>query len=316
MPGNWQWDDLRIFLAVSREGSLSAAARALGIDHVTVGRRLAALEQMLGAKLLYRTPEGASMTTAGQAIVAECEAMETAARTAERLVAGHDTRLAGTVRLTATEKIAYEILVPCITELRKQHPELQIDLLTGVRSLDIGRREADLAVRASITRPAQHGVVCRKLCDIGFALYASDGYLSKVGTPVHGKGLAGHNVIRFLGAPRGIGEPFPGESLEGARTVLRCNDQFVQLKAAAQGLGIVEMACYFGDSFPGIRRLWPNSPPVLKALWLLCHEDMRRATRISILSSAIVDSFQRNSKVLRSGLGARNRPENPSGGQP
>jgi len=307
MAGNWQWDDLRIFLAVSREGSFSGAARALGIDHVTVGRRLASLEEMLGAKLLYRTPEGAAITPAGQAIVAQCETMEAAAASAERLVAGRDTRVAGTVRLTATEKIAYEILVPCIARLRRQHPELHIDLLTGVRSLDIARREADLAVRAGLARPTQHGLICRKLGYIGFTLYASSDYLSRAGIPARGKGLAGHNLIRFLGAPRGIGEPFIGESLEGARTVVRCNDQFVQLKAAAEGLGIIEMACYFGDNFPGIRRVWPHDPPVLKALWLLCPEDMRRATRIRVLSSAIVDAFQQNSKVLRSGSQSRGK---------
>src|SRR5262249_17291351 len=158
----------------------------------------------------------------------QCEAMETAAKSAERLIAGRDTRIAGTVRVTAIDRIAYEILVPCLAALRKQHPELQIDLLTGVRRLDIARREADIAVRTSLARPAQQGVVCRKLGDIGYTLYASDDYLSEAGTPVRGKGLAGHNLIRFLGAPRGIGEPFVGESLEGASTALRCNDQSVQ----------------------------------------------------------------------------------------
>jgi DNA-binding transcriptional LysR family regulator len=190
---------------------------------------------------------------------------------------------------------------------RTHHPELQIDLLTGVRRLDIARREADIAVRTSLARPAQQGVVCRKLGDIGYTLYASDDYLSKAGTPVRGKGLAGHYLIRFLGAPRGIGEPFVGESLEGACTALRCNDQSVQLKAAAEGLGIVETACYFGDRFPGISRVWPADPPVLEPIWLLFHEDIRRATRIRVLSTAIVDAFGRKAKVLRFGLQARSR---------
>jgi molybdate transport repressor ModE-like protein len=305
MAGNWQWDDLRILLAVSREGSLAAAARALGIDHVTVGRRLAALEEVLDAKLLHRGPEGTAITPAGQTIVSQCEAMETAAKNAERLIAGQDTRTGGTVRVTATEKIACEILVPCIAALRKQHPELQVDLLTGVRTLDIARREADIAVRASLTRPSQHGIICRKLGEIGFALYASDEYLSRAGTPVRGKGLGRYDLIRFFGAPRGIGAPFIGESLEGARTALRCNQQFVQLKAAADGLGIIEMACCFADGCPGIRRVWPQEPPVLKPVWLLYHEDLRRATRVREVSSAIIDAFQRKSKTLRFGRNPR-----------
>jgi molybdate transport repressor ModE-like protein len=307
MAGNWQWDDLRVFLTVSREGSFSAAARALGIDHVTVGRRLAALEVVLGAKLLHRTPEGAAITPAGHAIVAQCEAMEAAARSAERLIAGRDTRVAGTVRVTATEKIACEILLPCIAEARRQHPELQIDLLTGVRSLDIARREADVAVRISLSRPTQHRVVCRKLGEIGFTLYASDDYLARAGTPARGKGLAGHEVIRFLGAARGTSEAFVGEPIDGARTALRCNNQFAQFKACADGLGIIEAACCFADDCPGIRRLWPGDPPVLKPAWLLCHEDMRRATRIRVVSSAIVNAFEQKSKLLRFGLHTRGR---------
>ena len=119
-------------------------------------------------------------------------------------------------------------------------------------------------------------------------------------------------MIRFLGAPRGIGEPFLGESLEGARTTLRCNDQFAQLKAAEEGLGIIEAACYFGDKSPGIRRVWPHDPPVLKPMWLLFHEDMRRATRVRVLSDAIVETFQQHIAELRSGTRARSRVQSAS----
>src|SRR5215813_3097096 len=104
--GNWQWDDVRFFLAVSREGSLSRAARVLGVDHVTVGRRIAALEQQLGAKLLIRTPEGFSASAAGQAILTRCEAMEGAALDLERLAAGHDAQFTGSIRLSTTEVLA------------------------------------------------------------------------------------------------------------------------------------------------------------------------------------------------------------------
>src|SRR5262249_4155400 len=154
-----------------REGSLSRAARVLGVDHVTVGRRIAALEQQLGAKLLIRTPEGFSASAAGQAILTRCEAMEGAALDLERLAAGHDAQFTGSIRLSTTEVLAAQVIVPHLATLRERYPQLQVQLVTGVRSLDITRREADIAIR--LARPTAPSLVCRKLGEVGFALYAS-----------------------------------------------------------------------------------------------------------------------------------------------
>src|SRR5215831_14410759 len=170
-PQSWRWDDVRFFLAVAREGGLSAAARLLDVGHVTVARRIAGLEKRLGAKLLVRTPDGVAITPLGQAILGQSSAMEGAALELERVAAGRETLTAGTVRLTATEALARRVVVPAMAALRERHPELQVVLLTGVHSLDIARREADLAVR--FARPASPGLVCRGLGEVGFSLYAS-----------------------------------------------------------------------------------------------------------------------------------------------
>jgi DNA-binding transcriptional LysR family regulator len=167
----WQWDDVRFFLALARAGSLSGAARALGVGHVTVGRRIMLLEKRLGVTLLNRTPDGFATTSAGQAILRECVAMESAAMDLERIVAGRDSLIAGSVRVTTTEALAYQLVVPAIAALHETHPELRVDLITGVRSLDIARREADLAVR--FAQPSASDLVCRKLGEVGFSLYAS-----------------------------------------------------------------------------------------------------------------------------------------------
>jgi DNA-binding transcriptional LysR family regulator len=135
------------FFLLPREGSLSGAARVLGVGHVTVGRRLAFLEKRLGVKLLNRTPDGYAVTSAGQAILRQSAAMEAAALDLERAAAGRDLLAAGSVRITAAEALAYRIIVPAIASLRKKHPDLHVVVLAGVRSLDIARREADLAVR-------------------------------------------------------------------------------------------------------------------------------------------------------------------------
>src|SRR5215471_10452156 len=167
-PATWPWDDVRFFLAVARTGSLSGAARTLGVGHVTVGRRIALLERRLGVTLLSRTPNGYATTSAGQAILQHCAAMETAA-------------------------LAYQLIAPAIATLRRAHPDLQIDLTLGVRSLDIARRDADLAVR--FARPVAPDLICRKLGEVGFSLYASRRYLAKTGIPERGHGLAGYDVI-------------------------------------------------------------------------------------------------------------------------
>ena len=139
-PGKWQWDDVRFFLAAAREGSLSGAARVLGVGHVTVGRRLAFLEKRLGVKLLNRTPDGYAVTSAGQAILRQSAAMEAAALDLERAAAGRDLLAAGSVRITTTEALAYRIIVPATVSLRKSHRDLHVVVLAGVRSLDIARR--------------------------------------------------------------------------------------------------------------------------------------------------------------------------------
>ena len=297
--GTWQWDDVRFFLAVARAGSLSGAARVLGVGHVTVGRRITLLERRLGVTLLHRTPDGFAVTAAGDAVLRQCIAMENAALDLERVAAGRDSLAAGSVRLTATEALARQIIAPAIAELRKSHPDLRIDLAVGVRSLDIARREADLAVR--VGRPSGSGLVCRKLGDVGYSLYASRSYLATYRLPQRGKGLADQHLITFTGAPAATSPFFMNERLEGARIALRCDNPLIQLQAAANGIGIAELACFLGDECADLVRIWPDEVPALRAVWLVTHEDSRRSARIRVASSAIGDVFRRQRKILRNG---------------
>src|SRR5215471_11099951 len=162
--GTWLWDDVRFFLAVARAGSLSGAARALDVGHVTVGRRIALFEKRLGVTLLNRTPDGFTVTLAGDAILRECMAMENAALGLERIAAGRDSLVVGSVRVTTTEALAYQVVAPAIATLRGAYPGLQVDVVVGVRSLDIARRNADLAVR--FVRPSAPDLICRKLGEV------------------------------------------------------------------------------------------------------------------------------------------------------
>src|SRR5713101_3277235 len=231
--------------------------------------------------------------------------MEGAALDLERVAAGRDSLTAGSVRLTATEALTRRILVPALVALRERHPDLQVDLLTSVRSLDIARREADLAVR--LARPSNPDLVCRRLGEVGYSLYASRRYLARRGTPMRGKGLAGHDLITFTGAPSATSPFFLGESLEGARISVRCDNPLIQREAAAKGAGIAELACFLGDDSPDVIRIWPPEQPLLRPVWLIVHQDLRRSGRIQAVSAAIVDAFRREARSLRHGRYRHNR---------
>lgn len=304
--GAWLWDDVRFFLAVARAGSLSGAARTLGVGHVTVGRRITLLEKQLGVTLLNRTPDGFTPTPAGEAILRQSAAMESAAIDLERIVAGRDALLTGSVRVTTTETLAYQLVAPAIAALREIHPELRVDLIAGVRSLDIARREADLAVR--FARPSASDLVCRKLGEVAFSLYASKHYLASKGVPKQGKGLADFDLITFTGAPTATSPFFMGESLEGARTALRTDNPLIQLRAAACSAGITEAACFLGDTAPDLVRVWPDKAPARRVVWLIMHQDMRRAARIRAVSSAIGDAFRRQRSSLADGYPPSSAP--------
>ena len=304
--GTWLWDDVRFFLAVARSGSLSGAARVLGVGHVTVGRRIALFEERLGVTLLNRTPDGFTVTSAGDAILRQCMAMENAALDLERIAAGRDSLVAGSVRVTTTEALAYQVVAPAIATLRQAHPGLQVDLAVGVRSLDIARRDADLAVR--FARPSAPDLICRKLGEVGFTLYASKRYLIRAGIPKRGQGLAGHDLITFTGAPAATSPFFLGESLDGARIALRCDNPLIQRTAAANDVGIAELACFLGDCSPDVIRVWPHEAPARRTVWLILHEDMRRSARIRAVSAAITEAFRHQRNTLAEESRSRSAP--------
>jgi DNA-binding transcriptional LysR family regulator len=195
-PDVLDWDDLRFFLAIARHGSLTAACRELRVAQSTVGRRLASLEASLGVRLLHRTPEGYTLTLAGQDVLRQAERVETEALGVERSVAGRDVKLAGAVRVTCTETIAAHILAPCFAALQRQHPGILVELMPDPRVVSLSMREADIAVR--LMRSEQHDLVVRRIGQIAFGLYASPDYLEQHGAPDFEAGCPGHRLMTLL----------------------------------------------------------------------------------------------------------------------
>jgi DNA-binding transcriptional LysR family regulator len=280
-----EWGDLRYFLELSRSGTLAAAARKLRVDYTTVGRRLAALEQDLGAKLFERTPEGLILTEAGESIRAAAEEMEQAALLVEQRALGADRKLAGAVRVATTEMLGQVVVLPAVRALHEIHPQIRVDLATGAHRLDLARREADVALR--YLRPESGDLVSRRVARVAEAAYASKGYLASHPRPAPGSGLAGHDVVmleaRALRANR-----IAGEDPVNARIVLRTNNSLALQRAVGLGIGIGALPCYIGDADRELRRVFPDAPVELDDLWLVVHADLTRTSRVR----AVIDALE------------------------
>ncbi|HYR55705.1 MAG TPA: LysR family transcriptional regulator [Myxococcaceae bacterium] len=278
------WGDVRYFLELSRTGTLASAARRLRVDYTTVGRRLAALERDLGAKLFARTPDGLTLTEAGKSIQAAAEEMEQAALLVEQRALGTDRKLAGQVRATTTETLGSVVVLPAVQALHQRHPEIRVDLSTGTGRLDLARREADVALR--YFRPESGDLVSRRVARVAQAAYASQGYLAS--RPVSGNSLSGHDIValdeRIQTTPA---TEMAGEKLRDAHIVLRASNSLALLEAVELGLGIGSLPCCIGDTSQVLRRIFPNAPLVLDDLWLVVHADVQRTGRVRAFIEAL-----------------------------
>ena len=190
------WDNARIFLAIYRAGTLRAAAGQLQIDQATVGRRLAALEKSLGARLFLRTPSGYLATPAGELAVRAAELMEQAADQFQRELLGIDNRLCGVVRLSTSDMLASHSVIAAMQQLHVAHPAIRVVLSTSMEITSLTRREADLAVRT--LRPTDPDLISRHLIKRSLGLYATPAYLQQRGEPQRGTALAASSSIRPL----------------------------------------------------------------------------------------------------------------------
>ena len=279
------WSDLRYFLELSRSGTLAAAARKLRVDYTTVGRRLAALEEDLGAKLFERTPEGLILTEAGESIRAAAEEMEEAALLIEQRALGADRKLAGVVRVATTEMLGQAVVLPAVRALHEIHPQIRVDLATGAPRLDLARREADVALR--YVRPESGDLISRRVARIAEAAYASKGYLASHPRPAQGDGLAGHDVV-MLESRAFRGTRVAGEEAANARIVLRAGNSLALHRAVALGIGIGGLPCYIGDADRDLRRVFPDAPVEIDDLWLVVHADLTRTSRVR----AVIDALE------------------------
>jgi len=283
------WDDARVFLAIRRAGTLRGAAALLQVDQATAGRRLAALEAALGARLFLRTPGGYVPTPAGELAGAAAERMEQAADQLQRQMQGLDEKLCGVVRVATSDTMASFYVIPALTKLREAHPDIKVVLGTSTQVTNLTRREADLAVRT--VKPTSPDLISRRLARRQLGVYASRSYLRRRGEPMQDAALQGHDVVLY---DRPMG-PSDGRQLCGvptgnARVALEVNSGLMMLEAVRAGIGLGELPVQMAEGDPELVRVWPERSDRID-VWLVLHADLSRTARVRAVADAIVEAF-------------------------
>lgn len=275
------WSDLQFCLAVARHGSLTAAANALDVTQPTVGRRIAAFEHQLGAKLFVRSSQGWRLTDVGQSVLQHAEHMQAHALSAESLAAGRDAGVSGTVRVTASEWLICSVLGPALAPYLARHPSLCLELIADTRHLSLVKREAEIAVRPS--RFTHKEIVEREVGVIAFGLYASEAYLARHGTPDFARGCAGHTFVVATDDMNNLAdyEWLPPLAAK-AHVAVRTNGREPMARLAAAGIGITCLPRCMGDALVTLRRVETPTPSPARKLWMGVHRAARTTPRIRV----------------------------------
>jgi DNA-binding transcriptional LysR family regulator len=275
------WDDLRFVAALARAGSLTKTAAALGVDHTTVGRRIEAAERGLGLRLFTRTGAGYVLTREGEQLIAPLRQVEDAVLALERGVHAQRGVLAGTVRVTSPETLGIAYLAARLARFGRQYPALCVELVPAGAVLDLGRSEAELAVRLFRTR--HESVVARRIGEVGYGLYASAAYLAR--RPLRGPGeLHAHPL---LVPASGVELSWLQQLVPGLRPAFVSDVSLALAQAASADAGVAVLPRYLGDTTPGLTHVpMPREPG--ETLWLTVHRDLRQTPRVRVLFDFLV----------------------------
>lgn len=276
------WDDLRFFLVLARRRTLSAAARELKVSQPTVGRRIAALERHVGAKLFVREASGFALSSSGAFVSELAERMEQDALAAERRLAGRDEGVRGNVRVTASEWLVTSVLSRMAAPLLAENVELTLELLADARHVNLARREADIALRP---RRFEHdSIFQRATAKLGFGVYASRSYLADHGAPNAGDGR-GHTLVAMHADTGDVARAWLAQTLPSARRAVVTNGRDAMVALAAAGAGLACLARVVGDAAPELERVTTLPEAPTRTLWLGVHRDARDTPRVRAIAS-------------------------------
>lgn len=284
------WTLLRSFLAVADTGSLSGAARVLGLSQPTLGRHIAETEAALKLTLFTRTPRGLALSVAGTALLPHARAMQEAAQALSLAAAGRDADVSGTVRITASQIMATYILPAMLADLRMREPQIEIELAPSDTTENLLFREADIAVR--MYRPTQLDLITKHLIDLPLGLYAAKTYLIRVGRPTTPDEVLARDLIGFDRSDQML-RMLQGLGISRTRNdfPLRCDDQVVYWNLVRAGCGIGGMQCLVGDADPLVERIATFVALPSLPVWLTAPEALRQTPRIRRVFDYLVEAF-------------------------
>lgn len=282
------WDDTRVFLALARAGSLSAAATRLGLGIATLSRRISRLETALQVPLFVRHQTGYRLTDQGKALLGRAEALEGAAA-ALCVDARRETEIVGRVRLATAENLANPIIIPTLAPLLERHPGLSLEIVSDVATVNLHRRDADLAVR--MVRPTHGHLTVRRIGTLGFGLYGSPGYTAARPQP---EAPVSAEQDRFIGWAEGYRHLPAAQWIEGLLRgrlpVLATTSLAAQVRAAAAGIGLAPLPHFLARQAGLVRveaRMAIDQP-----IWLAIHADLAASRRVGAVAEHLVDVFQ------------------------
>ncbi len=293
------WEDFRYVKAIADTRSLAGAAEALGVNHSTVFRRLGQIEQQLGSRLFERGRAGYALTTSGEQMVELAERMGEDIVAFERRVTGQDLRPSGELRVTASDVVLLHLLGDVLIGFRRAHPEIVLDIVVSNQRLNLSKRDADVAVRATYHNPDP--LAGSKLARIAWAVFGPAALAAEPFDPA--LDAARHDWIAFAD-PGSIAKAMKWlkEHVGEKRIVYKVNTMVGLAEAAAGGVGLVLLPCYVGTAVAGLARLSPPLPELEGELWLLTHPDLRNTARVRAFLEFCTDEIARRREMIE-GLG-------------
>lgn len=283
------WQDVRIFLALARCGSLSAAARMLSVNHATIARRLHSLEESLGEKLVERRPDGYVLTPAGTHVLEAASDMEQAAQVLRR--GSQDGTPSGLIRISSSPGLTGGFLVSRLPVLTARYPKLDIDLAPVLRSVSLERHEADIAIR--FDKPKDGDIIARPLAAVGYGFYGTE---EACRTAEAGSNLVliGFNEAdSYLSQSTWVTKHFPR-----ARIAFRAKDQFLQSIAARSGVGLALIPHYIGRADPMLRICDLSAVPPSREVYLLTRSRDRKDASIRMVADAVAEMFEQERELF------------------
>lgn len=281
------WNDLRYFLAVARAGTTIGAAARLRVNQSTVSRRIAALEDALKLPLFVRSTEGYRLTEAGVELLPAAQRLETEAETVKRLADQRLRRLAGILKVTASEGLANTFLSPCLREFMDLYPEIRVEVVVADRSLDIARGEADIALRAG-SQKGTGAIVVRKLRDMQWSIYAARDYAQRCGCPRSPGEMSGHAIVDGDGPVAGLPGVLWLRRHAGEDRIVAKSNSLTHLAAAVRaGLGLGALPCSFGEPDPLLVRCIEPPSELVSPLWLVTRADIKDEPRVRTFTDFI-----------------------------